>query len=251
MATTKRIVCLANSRKLSGRCVAGVELTAEGPPKWIRPVSARENQEVSEYERQYENGSDPKLLDIIDVSLLGHQPSGFQQENWLLDPERYWVKVGVFAWHDLHKFSEQPHKQAAESTDSGAGISGSPEVDAKGLSLWQNGCSSSNGTNDRIPDQAAATETSSLKLIHVNTLRLHIFAPSAAFGNSEQRVQGRFEFAGEQYALWVTDPHIERRYLAKDDGEYELEECYLTISLGEPFKGYCYKLIAAVLEKPG
>ena len=28
MATVKRIVCLANSRKLSGRCVAGKELSS-------------------------------------------------------------------------------------------------------------------------------------------------------------------------------------------------------------------------------
>ena len=33
-----------------------------------------------------------------------------------------------------------------------------------------------------------------------------------------------------------------------DNGEYELGESYLTVSLGEPFDGYCYKLIAAVIE---
>ncbi|MGH7707024.1 MAG: dual OB domain-containing protein, partial [Vulcanimicrobiaceae bacterium] len=35
----KRIVCLANSRKLQGRCVAGRELQKNGPGAWIRPVS--------------------------------------------------------------------------------------------------------------------------------------------------------------------------------------------------------------------
>ncbi len=50
--TLKRIVCLANSRKYSGRCIAGKELLADGRPgRWIRPVSARENEEVSEHER--------------------------------------------------------------------------------------------------------------------------------------------------------------------------------------------------------
>lgn len=74
----KRIVCLANSRKLSGRCVAGRELIGDRPATWIRPVSAREHQEVSEYERQYKDGSDPKLLDVVDIPLLEHRPGDYQ-----------------------------------------------------------------------------------------------------------------------------------------------------------------------------
>lgn len=94
MATVKRIVCLANSRKLNGRCVAGKELAGGRPGGWVRPVSAREHEEVSEYERQYEDGSDPRVLDTMDVPLLDPRPRGYQQENWLLDPDQYWVKVG-------------------------------------------------------------------------------------------------------------------------------------------------------------
>ena len=32
------------------------------------------------------------------------------------------------------------------------------------------------------------------------------------------------------------------------ESDYRLERCFLTISLGEPFDEYCYKLIAAVIE---
>ena len=48
MSDLKRIVCLANSRKLTGRCIAGREWSEEqGIGSWVRLVSARENQEVS------------------------------------------------------------------------------------------------------------------------------------------------------------------------------------------------------------
>jgi hypothetical protein len=87
MPDVKRIACLANSRKPSGRCIAGIEVADQQRKGWIRPVSDRPNQAVSEYERQYEDGSDPTVLDIIDVPLLRHTPHTFQRENWLLDPE--------------------------------------------------------------------------------------------------------------------------------------------------------------------
>ena len=52
----------------------------------------------------------------------------------------------------------------------------------------------------------------------------------------------------EQYRLRVTDPVYERQYLQQPDGYYPVGECFLTISLGEPFQGYSYKLIAAIIK---
>jgi hypothetical protein len=223
MTVLKRIVCLANSRKLNGRCIAGKELLGERPGDWLRPVSARENEEVSEYERQYSDGSDPQVLDIIEVPLLEARPKGYQQENWLLDPERYWEKVGRAGWTDLERLADPLEP------------------------LWLNGNHTSNGLNDKIPFSQTGSIRSSLRLFPVAKLTLSVFNP---FG-TKRRVQGRFRYGDKEYRLWVTDPRYERTYLAQPDGEHELGESFLTVSLSEPFNDDCYKLIAAIIERTG
>jgi hypothetical protein len=227
MSIIKRIVCLANSRKLQGRCVAGKDISEEKPIGWIRPVSAREHEEVSEYERQYDDGSDPRVLDIMDVPLIEPRPKGYQQENWLLDPDLYWAKAGTAKWSKLK-----------ELTDPVA-------------PLWIDGYSTYSGLNDKIPISLVNDLTSSLRLIRVTQMTLSVFKPGEFFGNPKRRVQGRFRYADTEYWIWITDPSYEGAYLSKPDGDYKIGESYLAISLGEPYKGDCYKLIAAIIERDG
>lgn len=225
MPTTKRIVCLANSRKLNGRCIAGRELVNGEPGEWIRPVSNRQDEEVSEHERQYEDGSDPRLLDVVDVPLLHSAGHTYQRENWLLDPNYDWAKTGQISWTELGPLVSPPGP------------------------LWIDGDSTYHGLNDRIAGDHAATLTSSLALIYADEIDLHVFAPGEAFGNHKRRVQASFHHNGVHYALRVTDPRQERRFLTQPNGTYRLGECYRTISLGEPFKGDTYKLVATIIER--
>ena len=63
-------------------------------------------------------------------------------------------------------------------------------------------------------------------------------------------MRARFRHAGSEYILRVTDPEYERAYLAESNGNYELSEAFLTVSLGEPHSdGYVYKLVAAIVER--
>lgn len=165
MPVYKRIVCLANSRKLNHRCIAGREYRDGRAGAWIRPVSAREHEEVSEYERQYENGSDPQLLDLMQVPLIAPKGHGFQQENWLLDPNESWVRLGQVGWDVLKVLSDS------------AGA------------LWLNGYSTRHGLNDTIPLVLTQPINTSLKLVHVDSLTLSVFKPGEAFGNTKRRVQ--------------------------------------------------------------
>lgn len=180
---------------------------------------------MSEYERQYEDGSDPRLLDIIEIPMLRAQPEGYQTENWLLDPKCYWEKQGVIKLAQLQELVEPV------------------------APLWIDGHSTYNGRNDLIPLSEANALRHSLRLVSVEELSLRVFAPGEAFGNAKRRVQGRFHYAGTTYSLWITDPIQERKWLAHPNGEYPLGECCLTISLGEPYNDSVYKLIAAVIEK--
>lgn len=128
MNYTKRIVCLANSRKMSGRCIAGLEIEGDRIGGWIRPVSGRPSEEIALSDRRFENGSEPELLDILEIPMLEPRPHSCQIENHLIDDKIYWVKDGEFPRQQLLQLCEVPNP------------------------LWVNGSHSYNGINDRIPE---------------------------------------------------------------------------------------------------
>lgn len=227
MAYEKDIICLANSRKTSGRCIAGKELTDASVGGWIRPVSKRITQEISEYDRHYEDGTLPSLLDVISISFLEHRPHGCQQENHLIDDNTYWVKSSHYAAADLDDL-----------------------VDTIDGALWMNGSSSYNGTNDRISVEQVGLFDSSLSLIEPEGLVISVDVEGAAFNNAKRRVRAKFRLNGHQYKLGVTDPSIEQEFLSKDNGQYpiESEPVYMCVSIGEPFHDYCYKLVASIFK---
>lgn len=222
--TVKRIVCLANSRKYGGRCVAGKELLPDGRAGgWVRPVSNRENEEVSERERCYADGEDPRVLDIIDVPLFSPRPNTYQQENWLLNPGVHWAKAGKVAWNDLSTMVDQ---------------------DAP---LWTNGHSTLAGQNDRVPIDDTGAIDNSLRLLRVGALTVTVsepIHPSADF----PVLRGSFNHHGDDYCFRITDPESESGSVELAYGDYNVGERYLVISLGEPFEDYAYKLIATIIK---
>ena len=220
---SKTFICLANSRKTSGRCIAGKEVLLDGIGDWIRPVSARLTGELSEEERRFENGGDPRILDVVEVVMIEHRPHGYQVENHLIDDRYYWRLERRVGWADVLSC-----------------------LDKVGMHLWTNNSSSYNGTHDRISEAEAAGIRSSLNLVRVDDLAVKVAVEGAEFGNGKRKVRACFSLNREFYRVAITDPVVERRYLAREDGTYDVGEAVLCVSLGELYDGYAYKLVAAI-----
>jgi len=138
----RRIVCLANSRKPSGRCIAG-KLFFQGKfGNWIRPISMREGEELSELERQIGTKTEPALLDILEFSIIAPKPTHHQTENWIMNPAMKMRKVGSISPKDLMLALDKP------------------------INLWVVGSSSKRGRNDFVPEGRIQEVTDSLFLIN-------------------------------------------------------------------------------------
>jgi hypothetical protein len=118
-------------------------------------------------------------------------------------------------------------------------------IDQVSGTLWENANSSTDGLNDRVPE--GRVERGSLRLIEVDDLKIKVAFEGAAFGNPRKRVRADFTKNGARHWLSITDPVIESKYLSADVGSYNIGKALLCISLGEPYKGHIYKLVAAVI----
>jgi hypothetical protein len=220
---TRTILYLANSRKISGRCIAGREVLDKGFGPWLRPVSARPTEEVSEEERRFKDGGDPQVLQVISVPLRAPKPHHHQTENHELDPDYYWAYVRDATWKELQGAVEKVH------------------------TLWSNGFSTYHGENDRIPEAQAIVQPRSLYLVRPDQLVVRVLTEGEAFKNPRRRVRVRFSLNHIQYDLVVTDPIVERQYLRGEDGNYPIPEAILCISLAEVYQDFAYKLVATLI----
>ncbi|MDD1449783.1 hypothetical protein NHF48_000730 [Sphingomonas sp. H160509] len=174
-------------------------------------------------DRRYQDGNDCSVLDVVTIPMLSPQPHAFQVENQLIDAQYYWR---------LQRRANYDEARAA--------------VDNR--HLWANLSSSYNGTNDRVAEDAADPADGSLRLIEVNDLEVRVAVEGAAFGNGKRRVRGYFNFRNAPFLLSITDPHYEAQYLAHPDGRHAVGRALLCVSLGEPWQGFAYKLIAAIIR---
>lgn len=216
------LVCLANSRKLGARCIAGIDLAER---VWRRPVSGLPGGELQAEDYTLDNGQPVKPLDVFHVRVAQRASTQYQPENWTItsDPWRYLRKLR--------------RDEALELLTSFA-VSGPVLL---------------RGTGDRIAESELLASPIEHSLAIVRPRNLRFFIDTSFTGKRQTRAW--FTLSGQSYYLSVTDPTWEHRLSSEPVGEVAdatvgigpRNRVFLTISLGEPFRECCYKLVAAVI----
>ena len=175
--------------------------------EWIRPVGDKNGCELKDEQTKYHNKYGKYL-----VKPLQKMEIEFLEHVPLIhQPENYVIS---------NKIWEQKYKIERTNTE---------EYLDNPSDLWLDGIS----INDRVRYELIQNRNiqihQSLYLIKVNNLEV----------NKEHR-RAIFVYKDVNYNLSITDPNIQ--YFINNKNSY-----YLVISLGEEFKGYCYKLVASIL----
>lgn len=208
--TRADILCLANSWKSGGRCVAGVR-TDDGT--WIRPVSHTEDGELTEAQCTLDEGRQVKPLDVVSVYLAEESPRSHQPENWLVTG-RQWKLRGRMSVDDARRIL----KRASQVHRSGIFGSAGDRIAMRDISRRPSGLDSS------------------LTLVRAAS-------PEFKWGQKLGQKRAVFDHANATYDLVMT--FEDTPPVGQSNSKW-----YFTISLGEPFHGFCYKLIAGAIEMP-
>ncbi len=214
------MICLANSRKRQGKCIAGLRLDGGG---WVRPVSPGPDGSLYHAHLRLQDGTEPQPMDVIRVGLQGPQPKPHQPENWLLDGTR---------WELL---ARPLPPEAVPVVRAGT---------VRGPALFGD-------RFDRIADRfLVSPAAASLALVAPENLRWRIKLTQ----NFTKQTRAVFGLGGALYDLPVTDPAWEQRLKHLSEGLHEFAASgvaptasVLTVSLSEPFNGDCYKLVAGII----
>lgn len=220
---TKTIVCVANSFRKGGSCVAGIEVVNGQLGPWVRPISHRQNQAISDYEKTYVDGSRLAMLDLVEISFDAHQPEHHQTENWLITNNVPWTKVG----------------QATPDQLVGA-------VLPARTPLWKPAQSTYTGRNDQISGPVAHGFDWSLALIQPATAIVDV-SHNPFSGHNEVWVS--FAWAGTPHKIKLTDPVQFARFNTAVGDSHALQNPLLCISLARVWEDHntASKLVAGLI----
>jgi hypothetical protein len=216
-----RLLCLANSEKHGGRCIAGVDIDTG---EWIRPVSDREDGRLIGEQYTTQQGECIKPVEVLKVRVESYESRSHQPENHRLVDD---------GWEKIHDIS---YNRIGETLHS---------------ALYQKSPLFGNERPVIPVDQFEQLDIDeSLALIEPEYVKF--------FGDQRSlqiKPKVRIRYRGSEYRLSVTDPECRQRIDRVGEfshDEYVPEGCriFLTVSLGTEYKNGYYKVVAGAIKIP-
>lgn len=211
-----RMICLANSWREHGRCVAGIR---PDNGAWIRPVP--EGGGAFDHDDTLIDGRHIEPLDVIRMRVRKpHGTTRFQREN---------CEIIDYEWELIDQVSVDDVMQYCSRT---------------ATVLHSTGKVVEPAVMERLPPE----QWESLQLVHATNVT---FEPD---NKKDNRWVANFSLhrLGPTYHIGVSDPIVTERL---NQGDEISRDCLLTLSLTEPvafpqwnLPELCYKVVAAVLE---
>ena len=211
-----RFVCLANSFKEGGRCLAGIELDnsnnpkfENGRPKWVRPICNTIHGEVHTYLVAHVH-----LLDIVEINVTGYPLEKTHQTENVLFREVSMNVLGRFKAHDLYELCDNRNM------------------------IFGN-------TGKAVSEDDIVALSYSLLLISVD--RFEVVEKMYAQKAERMKLRLLFTYKGTEYDLPITDPIFINNYQRDPVFTQGIANAYLCLSLAIPFNDWYYKLVPGII----
>ena len=215
----KYFVCLANSYKRGGRCIAGVEIVfdnrggwkpvrnEDGRPRWIRPIAKTTYGEIPNFVAEnIEMLSVVKLTDVIAC------------------PEQCHVENVYYSCMEPCEYNASRESNIMNQL-----------IDSKHQSIFHN--------------RGRAVSAEMLVGINYSLMLIHPDKASAYRDENREKSKNRMKFTyyGVEYDFPITDPSFLEEFKREPERYGDIPDVYLALSLGLEFEGWHHKLVAGVI----
>jgi hypothetical protein len=213
-----RFVCLANSYKEGGRCVAGIELdhdnnpkTKNGNPKWIRPICNTLHGEIPT-----DLVAQLNLLDIIEIETTDFpEEKNYQSENIYFSED----SIKVVGRLDSEKLQSLLDNRRLI-------------FDSRGKAMSEE-----------------FVESLSYSLMFIKTNDFQIISKNQDERSKKPQVRMLICYHQNEYDLPITDPVFLHKYQVNRNFIHQYNEANLCVSVSIPWNNWHYKLIAGIILK--
>ena len=215
----KYFICLANSYKRGGRCIAGVEIVSDnnggwkpvrnddGRPQWIRPIAKTTYGEIPNFVAER-----IELLSVVKLSDVVPCPEQVHVEN-------------VYYSH----IEQCDYNISQESSIM------NQLLDSKHQSIFHN--------------RGRAVSAEMLVGINYSLMLIHPDKAGAYRDENREKSKNRMKFTyyGVEYDFPITDPSFLEEFKREPERYNDIPDVYLALSLGLEFEGWHHKLVAGVI----